>query len=188
MRASYLRNGVLLLVLFVFLVYIWYFVDPTNVSEVIAFFVLVGSVYYFIMGLRSSSSISSNVMAPSQPSYGPPQGSQPTGYIGSTQPSTINYGVQCPSCGEPLSFLTDYKQWYCVNEKKFVRPILPKPPMTMRPTPPPGQNVTQQLADERAKLHKDLEMLEQRLLEGKISETTYQRLKKQYETRLGEIE
>ena len=35
------------------------------------------------------------------------------------QPKQSNQQL-CPTCGQPLTWIPEYKRWYCYNEKKYV--------------------------------------------------------------------
>ena len=35
------------------------------------------------------------------------------------QPQQSNQQL-CPTCGKPLTWIPEYKRWYCYNEKKYV--------------------------------------------------------------------
>ncbi|MEM3538612.1 MAG: PRC-barrel domain-containing protein [Nitrososphaerales archaeon] len=35
-------------------------------------------------------------------------------------PATQTTQPICPTCGKPLTYIQQYKRWYCYNEKKYV--------------------------------------------------------------------
>jgi len=70
--------------------------------------------------------------------------------------------------------LEDSKQWYCQNEKKIVTP--------------PYQTIEKELEAEKKELHKELDILDKHLKEGKVSKKVYKELKHRYKSRLKEIE
>jgi sporulation protein YlmC with PRC-barrel domain len=39
-----------------------------------------------------------------------------------TTPTPVAQTVQplCPTCGKPLTYIQQYKRWYCYNEQKYV--------------------------------------------------------------------
>ena len=173
MRQDYAKRGGYLFILSVIIFILWYFFDPTVTLLVVSFFVFLGAIYYLIKAAtaRPQAQTPQPYYQPAPtPTYRPPPSAEPNAPI-------------CPTCGQPLTYLPDIQKWYCTNEKKIVTPITPT-----QPVPSAGQNVAQQLAAERAELHKELHMLDERLVEGKISEATYKDLKAKYEARLKEIE
>jgi hypothetical protein len=178
MRQDYLRNAGISFILFIIFFVIWFFFDPTDITLVIAGVLFIASIAYFIAGLATSPKPATRYTPPPQPQYQPAPTYQP-------QPSTqvLPNAPLCPSCGQPLTFLPDIKKWYCSNEKKIVTPNSPYSSGASS-----GQMVADQLAAERVELHKELHMLDERLIEGKISEATYKELKAKNEARLKEIE
>jgi sporulation protein YlmC with PRC-barrel domain len=54
------------------------------------------------------------VTAQAQPSSAQPMAQTPQ----ETQPQV------CPKCGRPLTYIPQYQQWYCYNDKKYLKQLL----------------------------------------------------------------
>jgi len=51
-----------------------------------------------------------------------PSVAQPVTQPTSAQPAQLAQAQAnvCPTCGKPLTYIKEYKRWYCYNEKKYV--------------------------------------------------------------------
>jgi hypothetical protein len=138
---------------------------------------LIASIYLFVSGIIKPKPTPPLSPPVSQPTPAPPTAqidnpSTPDQVI--TQSSTQSLTPLCPTCGQPLFFLEDTKKWYCQNEKKIVITA--------------SQTIEKELDAEIRKLHKELDILEKHLKEGKVGKKVYKELKHKYQSRLDEIE
>lgn len=44
----------------------------------------------------------------------------PTPTVTPTQAPAAQAQTLCPTCGKPLTYIQQYKRWYCYNEQKYV--------------------------------------------------------------------
>ena len=177
LRNYYINRAAIGFIAALIFYFIWYYFDHSGVSLIIAVAILVASIYFLILGIiRSkpapplSQQVSQPIpVPPTTPNDNPSKPDQST-----TQPPTQSLTLLCPTCGQPLLFLEDIKKWYCQNEKKIVTTA--------------SQTIEKELEVERQKLHKELEILDKHLKDGKVSKKVYKELKHKYQSRLEEIE
>jgi endogenous inhibitor of DNA gyrase (YacG/DUF329 family) len=100
------------------------------------------------------------------------------------KPAYMSSEPQCPTCGRPLIFLEDIKEWYCEYERKTKEPIpskatSPSLAQTSVPVSPAARptSTSEHAQSDRLRWERNLELLDQRFAEGKISEAAYKELK-----------
>lgn len=183
MRKDYFRLAVVGFITSIILYFISYYFEHSGVSLVLALVLAVATIYIFVLSIIRSKPTPQSPRPMSQSSPPPQTVSPPkTEAIeettapaqSSTPPSPQPSTSLCPTCGQPLVFLEDSKQWYCQNEKKIVTP--------------PYQTIEKELEAEKKELHKELDILDKHLKEGKVSKKVYKELKHRYKSRLKEIE
>ena len=194
MRKDYFRIAFIGFIASLIFYFISYYFEHSGVSLVIALVLLVATIYIFVLSIIRSKPTPPSPQPTSQPSppsqTSTPQPSPPPQTVSpfqtemieetakpeqsSTPPSPQSSTPICPTCGQPLVFLEDSKKWYCQNEKKIV--------IT------PSQIIEKELEAEKRELHKELDILDKHLSEGKVSKKVYRELKHKYKSRLKEIE